>query len=85
MGAATRQLIPSRLPSRNKDIAMNPTPASPTRQNHQDDPEDVMAAYGIECVPVEYFHWNGYRYSTLKDALAAAKRAPSGVGLAAAV
>jgi hypothetical protein len=34
-----------------------------------------MAALGIERVPVDYFHWNGYRYSTLKDALAAARRA----------
>lgn len=44
-----------------------------------DEPADAMAAYGIERVPVDYFHWNGFRYSTLKDALAAAKRArPAG-------
>jgi len=36
-----------------------------------------MAAFGIQRVPVDYFHWNGYRYSTLKDALAAARRAES--------
>ncbi|NML04168.1 hypothetical protein [Sphingomonas sp. G-3-2-10] len=40
--------------------------------------EELMAAYGIECVPVAYFHWNGFRYTTLKDALAAAKRVPAG-------
>lgn len=33
-----------------------------------------MAGLGIECVPVEYFHWNGFRYSTLKDAVTAARR-----------
>lgn len=37
-----------------------------------------MAAFGIERVPVDYFHWNGYRYGTLKDALAAARRAEAG-------
>lgn len=35
---------------------------------------DELAAYGIERVPVDYFHWNGFRYTSLKDALAAAKR-----------
>ncbi|NIJ63072.1 hypothetical protein FHR20_000003 [Sphingomonas leidyi] len=41
------------------------------------DDEAAMAAFGIQRVPVDYFHWNGYRYSTLKDALAAARRAES--------
>jgi len=35
----------------------------------------AMAAHGIERVSVEWFHWNGYRYGALKDALAAARRA----------
>ena len=35
---------------------------------------DEMAAYGIERVPVDYFHWNGFRYTSLKDAVAAARR-----------
>lgn len=39
---------------------------------------DAMAAHGIERVPVDYFHWNGFRYSTLKDAIAAARRAAGG-------
>lgn len=34
-----------------------------------------MEAYGIARVPVDYFHWNGYRYGSLKDAVAAARRA----------
>ena len=42
-----------------------------------DDPAKAMARYGIECVPVDYFHWNGFRYSNLKDAVAAARRAQS--------
>jgi hypothetical protein len=40
-----------------------------------DDTAKAMAAYGIRREPVDYFHWNGFRYSTLKDALAAARRA----------
>lgn len=40
----------------------------------------LMAANGIQCVPVDYFHWNSYRYTSLKDALAAAERARSGRG-----
>ena len=39
------------------------------------DQAEAMAAHGIERIPVDYFHWNGYRYGTLKDALAAARRA----------
>lgn len=30
--------------------------------------------YGIERVPADAFHWGGYRYSSARDALAAAKR-----------
>lgn len=39
---------------------------------------EAAAVYGIERVPVDYFHWNGFRYTTLKDAMAAAKRAKGG-------
>ena len=35
----------------------------------------LMAANGIVRIPIDFFHWNGYRYSTLKDALAASNRA----------
>jgi len=30
--------------------------------------------YGIERIPAEVFLWGGYRYSSARDALAAAKR-----------
>ena len=30
--------------------------------------------YGIQRVPADTFLWGGYRYSTARDALAAAKR-----------
>ena len=30
--------------------------------------------YGIERVPADVYLWGGYRYSNLRDALAAAKR-----------
>lgn len=30
--------------------------------------------YGIQRVPADAFLWGGYRYSTARDALAAAKR-----------
>jgi hypothetical protein len=35
---------------------------------------DELAEYGIERVPVDYFHWKGFRYTSLKDAVAAARR-----------
>jgi len=47
-----------------------PQDAPPT-----ENPAQVMEAYGITRVPVDYFHWNGYRYTALKDAVAAARRA----------
>lgn len=53
---------------------MSPT-VFPQALPTSDDAQEVMTAYGIVRVPVDYFHWNGYRYTTLKDALAAAKRA----------
>lgn len=43
-----------------------------------------MAAFGIERIPVDYFHWNGFRYSTLKDAVTAARRAKSMASVAGA-
>jgi hypothetical protein len=33
-----------------------------------------MAKYGITRVPVDYFHYKGFRYTNLKDAVAQAKR-----------
>lgn len=34
-----------------------------------------MAAYGIKRVPVDYFYFRDFRYTSLSDALAQAKRA----------
>ena len=33
-----------------------------------------MATFGISCTLVAQFHFGGYRYSNLRDALAQAKR-----------
>ena len=33
-----------------------------------------LERYGIERVPADVYLWGGYRYSTARDALAAAKR-----------
>lgn len=37
----------------------------------------AMARHHIERVPVDYFHWNGFKYTSLDDAVAAAERAAS--------
>ena len=39
----------------------------------QTDPAE-LDRYGIERVPADVFLWGGYRYSSARDALAAAKR-----------
>jgi hypothetical protein len=49
--------------------------ANPIPAQAGDDLAEAMTAYGIRREPVDYFHWNGFRYSTLKDAVAAARRA----------
>lgn len=43
------------------------------------DAEAKMLQYGIRRVPVDTFHYRHYRYSSLKDAVAQAKRDASGV------
>jgi hypothetical protein len=35
---------------------------------------EEMAKYGINRVPVDYFHYGDFRYTNLKDAVAQAKR-----------
>lgn len=35
---------------------------------------DEMKEYGITRVPVDYFHYRDFRYTTLRDAIAQAKR-----------
>lgn len=54
------------------------SPRIPKKAKPVDDHVEAMLALGIERVPVDYFHWNGFRYSTLKDAFAAARRAQPG-------
>ena len=45
--------------------------ASPTLW---DDAAEAMAKYGITRVPTDYFHYKEYRYTSLNDAIAQAKR-----------
>jgi hypothetical protein len=35
---------------------------------------NVMTAYGIVRVPVDYFHYKTFRYTNLEDAIAQASR-----------
>jgi hypothetical protein len=43
--------------------------------NERDKAEQAeLDRYGIQRVPADTFLWGGYRYSTARDALAAAKR-----------
>ena len=43
--------------------------------NERDKAEQAeLDRYGIQRVPADTFLWGGYRYSTVRDALAAAKR-----------
>jgi hypothetical protein len=44
-----------------------------TREDKKDQPAE-LDRYGIERVPADVFLWGGYRYSSARDALAAAKR-----------
>lgn len=37
-----------------------------------------LERYGIVPVQLTVFHWGGYRYTNVSDAIAAAKRASSG-------
>jgi hypothetical protein len=39
-----------------------------------DDAVEEMTKYGITRVPTDYFHYKGYRYTSLDDAIAQAKR-----------
>jgi hypothetical protein len=45
--------------------------ASPTFRH---DAAEEMAKYGITRVPTDYFHYKEYRYTSLADAIAQAKR-----------
>ncbi len=43
--------------------------------NSKEPDEAELARFGIERVQTESFLWGGYRYSNMRDAIAAAKRA----------
>jgi hypothetical protein len=40
-----------------------------------------MARYGIRCVPVDYFHFREFRYTSFADALAQAQLQAERVGM----
>ena len=42
-----------------------------------------MARYGIRCVPVDYFHFREFRYTSFADALAEAQRQAERDGMTA--
>jgi hypothetical protein len=42
---------------------------------HDEIQQAELDQYGIERVPADVFLWGGYRYSSARDAVAAAKRA----------
>jgi hypothetical protein len=46
------------------------TPPTPLNKSLAKD----MATYGITRVPVDYYHFGVFRYTSLKDAIAEAKR-----------
>ena len=45
-----------------------------TRSKIDQDSADELTKYGIARMPVDYFHYQGFRYSSLEDAIAEAKR-----------
>jgi len=51
---------------------MKPTTTKDVRSDEAD--AEVAAGFGITRVPVEYFHYGEYRYTSLEDAIAQAKR-----------
>ncbi|WP_454884279.1 hypothetical protein [Sphingomonas oryzagri] len=46
----------------------------PTQTDADAADAELMARYGITCVPVARFHYKFYRYTHLADAVAQAKR-----------
>lgn len=45
-----------------------------TRSDRDEVAQSELDHYGIERIPADVFLWGGYRYSNVRDALAAAKR-----------
>jgi hypothetical protein len=54
-------------------ISSGPEKTAPMTSNDELSPKE-LERYGIVRVPADTFTWNGYRYTHLRDALAAAKR-----------
>jgi hypothetical protein len=50
-------------------------PAHSPEMATRKDPQSELKRYGITPVQLTVFDWGGYRYSSSKDAIAAAKRA----------
>lgn len=54
----------------------------PTKADSEPEGSDggvaLMVKYGITRVPVDRFHYKSYRYATLADAIAQAKRDKAG-------
>ncbi len=50
--------------------------ATPPEQSHvsDQDMEQAMRQYGITRIPTQSFEYGGYRYTNIKDAVAAARR-----------
>jgi hypothetical protein len=53
---------------------MTPANHRETTPTVGDDADEEMAKYGITRVSANYFHYKEYRYTSLNDALAEAKR-----------
>lgn len=51
---------------------MKPTPTEDVRSGEAD--AEVAERFGITRVPVDYFHYGKFRYTSLEDAVAQAKR-----------
>lgn len=54
-----------------KDTTVADKPATQPKEALAKD----MARYGITRVPVDYYHYGAFRYTSLKDAIAEAERA----------
>jgi len=53
---------------------MNPVDGKDQGPGLSSEVSDKMTKYGITRVPVDYFYYGRYRYTTLDDAVAEAKR-----------
>lgn len=45
-----------------------------TLQSQDEIPQAELDRFGVQRIPADVFLWGGYRYSSARDALAAAKR-----------